>query len=101
MKTSTNTADANRVGSTGGSASDFLTAEQISIGSWWKIAQGGEYGYCVTAVDVARREATVLSTKGEVREIDTFKLQCRYSRVLPNIVHEPHREDGREHAKKA
>ena len=72
------------VGSTGGSASDFLTAEQIPIGSWWKIAQGGEYGYCVTAVDVARREATVLSTKGEVREIDTFKLQCRYSRVLPN-----------------
>ena len=72
------------VGSTGGSASDFLTAEQIPIGSWWKIAQGGEYGYCVTAVDAARREATVLSTKGEVREIDTFKLQCRYSRVLPN-----------------
>ena len=85
-ESSTNTADANRVGSTGGSASDFLTAEQIPIGSWWKIAQGGEYGYCVTAVDVARREATVLSTKGEVREIDTFKLQCRYSRVLPNTA---------------
>jgi len=71
------------------SASDFLTAEQIPIGSWWEIAQGGEYGYCVTAVDVPRREATVLSTDGEVREIDIFKLQYRYSRVLPNVKAEP------------
>ena len=62
----------------------FLSDKDIPIGSWWEIAQGGEYGYCVTAVDAEIHEATVLSTSGEVRTIDTFKLQYAYRRVLPN-----------------
>jgi hypothetical protein len=77
------------VGSTALLGSVFLTAAQIPIGSWWEIAQGGEYGYCVIAIDVPRQEATVLSTDGETRTIDTFKLQYRYSRVLPNAQGEP------------
>jgi hypothetical protein len=63
---------------------ELLSAEEIQIGSWWEIAQGSYYGYCVTGVDVKRKEATVLGTDGEVRKIDTAKLQYRYSRVLPN-----------------
>jgi hypothetical protein len=77
------------VGSSDLLGSVFLTAVQIPIGSWWEIAQGGEYGYCVIAIDVPRQEATVLSTDGEMRTIDTFKLQYRYSRVLPNVKIEP------------
>ena len=85
MKDRCNTRDAiAKLCSATGSDSGFLPAEKISIGSWWQIAQLGEYGYCVLNVDVKRREATVLSTSGELRTIDTFKLQYRYSRVFPN-----------------
>jgi len=63
---------------------DFLSAKDISIGSWWEIAQGGEYGYCVIAINKESEEITVLSTEGEIRKIDAFKLQYRYKRVRPN-----------------
>jgi hypothetical protein len=53
------------VGSIALLGSVFLTATQIPIGSWWEIAQGGEYGYCVIAIDVPRQEVTVLSTDGD------------------------------------
>jgi len=79
MKNETNTSE------------ELLSAEEIQIGSWWEIDQGAYYGYCVTGVDVKRKEATVLSTDGEVRKIDTTKLQYRYSRVLPNGAPRNHR----------
>lgn len=62
----------------------FLSAKDIPIGSWWEIAQGGEYGYCVIAIDQESEEITVLSTDGEIREIDAFKLQYKYKRAIPN-----------------
>jgi beta-lactamase superfamily II metal-dependent hydrolase len=61
-----------------------VPAIEIRIGSWWAAADGGEYGCVVVAVDVGRKEATVLGTDGVTREIDTFKLQYRYYHAVPN-----------------
>jgi hypothetical protein len=70
----------------GNNTNEFLTADQIPIGSWWEAADGSGYGYCVISVDTVKGEATVLSSSGETREIDTFKLQYRYSLVCPNTL---------------
>lgn len=56
----------------------FLTASQIPIGSKWKAADGMDYWYIVQRVDVEREEAYCIDSIGELREIDTFKLQYRY-----------------------
>ena len=63
---------------------EFLTFEQIKIGSWWAIAQGGSYGYCVIGKNEQTQDIDVLSTCGEKRSIDYFKLQYRYKLVVPN-----------------
>jgi len=65
---------------------NFLTLDEIPIGSWWKIAQGSEYGYCVLSKDVKTRDVNVISTVGEYRRIDYLKLQYRYKQVIPNKV---------------
>ncbi len=70
-------------------SNNFLSASEIPIGSWWAAADNSKYGYTVLSVDSKTKEATVISTTGEQRKIDTFKLQYRYFRIKPN---EPPRE---------
>ena len=62
----------------------FLTYEEIQIGTWWEIAQGGEYGYCVIGKNDQTKDIMVLSTCGENRTLDYFILQYRYRLVVPN-----------------
>jgi hypothetical protein len=62
----------------------FLPKEGIKIGSWWSAADGGRYGYVVTAIDLSNGEVTVLGTDGISRTIDYYKLQYRYYPVVPN-----------------
>ena len=64
--------------------SDFYKAKELPIGSWWEMADGSRYGYTVVSVDLKTNDATVLSTLGETRKIDAFKLQYRYKQVKPN-----------------
>lgn len=64
---------------------DFLKFEEIPIGSWWAMASGSKYGYCVTGKDARTSTVFVLSTAGEIRTIDYFKLQYRYKLVVPNV----------------
>jgi len=65
---------------------NFMTFEQIPIGSWWAMASGGFYGYCVISKNKDTQDVTVLSTLGETRTIDYFKLQYRYKQVIPNVT---------------
>ena len=65
---------------------EFLTFDQIKIGSWWAIADGGAYGYCVTGKNDRTEDIVVLSTCGEIRAINYFKLQYRYKLVVPNVT---------------
>ena len=62
----------------------FLTFEEVPIGSWWSMASGGTYGYCVVGKNPKTQDVSVISTEGESRKIDFLKLQYRYKRVLPN-----------------
>ncbi len=64
----------------------FLQSHEIPIGSWWEAADGGSYGYTVVSVDLKTGLATVISTFGHTNTIDSFKLQYRYSRVIPNEI---------------
>lgn len=66
--------------------SNFLSLDEIPIGSWWAMASGGAYGYCVVSKDKDTQDVTVLSTLGETRKIDYFKLQYRYKRIIPNVT---------------
>ena len=77
------------------SCSGFLPAEEIRIGSWWAAADGGKYGCVVLSVNMKTKDATVLGTDGKQREIDTFKLQYRYSHCIPNakLSHEEGEKD--------
>lgn len=67
--------------------SNFLTLDEIPVGSWWAMASQSEkdgygYGYCVISKDAKTKDVTVLSTLGETRTIDFFKLQYRYKQVV-------------------
>jgi len=66
--------------------SRFLEPNEIKIGSWWAIAQGGGFGYVVLSVNLIACDATVLSTDGSIGEIDIFKLQYKYKNVVPNSL---------------
>jgi hypothetical protein len=63
---------------------NFLPADKIKIGSWWRAADGGNYGCVVLAVNGVTNSATVVVTDGSTQNIDVFKLQYRYAHYLPN-----------------
>ena len=63
---------------------DFLKIDEIPIGSWWSIAQGGDFGYTIIGKNSVTNYVDVLGTDGVTRKIDAFKLQYKYKRVIPN-----------------
>ena len=63
---------------------EFLNIKDITIGSWWSSADGGKYGYTVLEKNLKTNDLKVLSTIGEIRFIDAFKIQYRYKQVIPN-----------------
>lgn len=51
------------------------------VGTWWRAADGGRYGYAVTGYDPDTQDFLVLSTDGLSNRIDVHKLLARYTRV--------------------
>lgn len=63
---------------------DILQIQDLQIGSWWAMADGGNFGYTILSKDELTGDVKVLGTDGNERLIDWFKLQYRYYQVVPN-----------------